>query len=111
MLIIPERFERTLTRGEIAEVQVLVDGVDASTASTVTGYVTGVAASYNGTRVREYLASAAATGMPQNVRGFQSGSSPEWMAWSMRMAWGPRISQPSNPPENRCGRRGLGAPT
>ena len=56
VLIIPERYERTLALGKTAEVQVLVDGVDASTASTVMGYITGVAAAYNGTRVREYLA-------------------------------------------------------
>jgi len=30
VLIIPERFERTLTRGEIAEVQVLIDSIKAS---------------------------------------------------------------------------------
>lgn len=56
VLIIPERYGRTLARGETADVQVLVDGVDASTASTVMGYVSGVAASYNGTRIRGYLA-------------------------------------------------------
>jgi len=56
VLVIPERYERTLARGETADVQVLVDGVDASTASTVMGYVTGVAASYNGTRIRGYVA-------------------------------------------------------
>ena len=58
VLVIPERYERTLARGETADVQVLVDGVDASTASTVMGYVTGVAASYNGTRIRAHLADA-----------------------------------------------------
>ncbi len=61
VLVIPERFGRTLARGEDASVQVLVDGVDASTASTVIGYVAGVAASHNGTRVRGLLAGAGGT--------------------------------------------------
>jgi ABC-2 type transport system permease protein len=57
VLIIPERYGRRLAEGRDAEVQVLVDGVDSSNASTVMGYVAGVAASYNGTRVRDYLGS------------------------------------------------------
>jgi ABC-2 type transport system permease protein len=60
VLIIPERYGERLAEGRDAEVQVLVDGVDSSNASTVMGYLSGVAASYNGTRVRQYLGSAGA---------------------------------------------------
>jgi len=58
VLIIPERYGRTLAGGRSAEVQVLVDGVDANTASTVMGYVRGAVASYNGGRMRHVLAGA-----------------------------------------------------
>jgi len=71
VLIIPERYEQTLARGQTAEVQVLIDGVDASTASTVMGYVSGVAASYNGTRTRGRLAGTAEEQALQAAINFQ----------------------------------------
>ena len=61
VLVIPERYERSLAQGHDAPVQVLIDGVDASSASTVVGYVAGVAASHNGTRVRATLAGSGVT--------------------------------------------------
>ncbi len=71
VLIIPERYQRTLAAGKTADVQVLVDGVDASTASTVMGYVTGVVASYNGTRIRGYAAGGGRDQVLQAAINFQ----------------------------------------
>jgi ABC-2 type transport system permease protein len=42
MLVIPADFSQTVRRGETAEVQVLIDGDNANTATTVLGYVSGV---------------------------------------------------------------------
>jgi ABC-2 type transport system permease protein len=42
VLVIPEGFSRRLRTGEIADVQVIVDGDNANTATTVLGYVTAV---------------------------------------------------------------------
>jgi ABC-2 type transport system permease protein len=71
VLVIPERYGRTLAQGRDPEIQVLVDGVDASTAATVMGYVAGVAASYNGTRVRQSLAETGAEATPGAAIDFQ----------------------------------------
>jgi ABC-2 type transport system permease protein len=42
VLVIPEGFARRLQRGEAAEVQILLDGDNANTATTVLGYATAV---------------------------------------------------------------------
>jgi ABC-2 type transport system permease protein len=42
VLKIPEDYAETLRRGEVADVQVLIDGDNANTATTVLGYVNGV---------------------------------------------------------------------
>lgn len=42
VLVIPEDFSRRLGRGETAEIQVLLNGDNANTATTVLGYVNGV---------------------------------------------------------------------
>ena len=42
VLVIPEGFARRLQRGEIADVQILLDGDNANTATTVLGYATAV---------------------------------------------------------------------
>jgi ABC-2 type transport system permease protein len=55
VLIIPEGFGRKLAAGENAEAQLLIDGVDSNTATTVLGYVNGIAAGINATRARERL--------------------------------------------------------
>ena len=46
-LVIPDRYERTLASGRTAPVQLIVDGSDASTASTILGYVSGLVADKN----------------------------------------------------------------
>jgi len=55
VLIIPEGFGRKLAAAENAEAQLLIDGVDSNTATTVLGYVNGIAAGINATRARERL--------------------------------------------------------
>jgi ABC-2 type transport system permease protein len=42
LLVIPEGFSRQVTRGESADIQVLLNGDNANTATTVLGYVNGV---------------------------------------------------------------------
>jgi ABC-2 type transport system permease protein len=42
LLVIPEEFSRRLGRGETAEIQMLINGDNANTATTVLGYVNGV---------------------------------------------------------------------
>lgn len=49
-LIIPHDFERDLTRGLDASVQLLVDGSDANTSRLLAGYASGVAQSFNTSR-------------------------------------------------------------
>jgi hypothetical protein len=44
VLAIPEGFARTLAQGRTATVQLLLDGADANTATTVLGYATALAA-------------------------------------------------------------------
>jgi ABC-2 type transport system permease protein len=55
VLVIPERFGSRLARGETARAQLLIDGVDSNTATTVLGYVNGIAAGINAARVRGRL--------------------------------------------------------
>jgi ABC-2 type transport system permease protein len=43
VLVIPEDYARDLSAGRVAPVQLLVDGADASTATTVLGYAEGIA--------------------------------------------------------------------
>jgi ABC-2 type transport system permease protein len=59
-LVIPERFSERLTAGRPAEVQLLVDGSDSTTASTALGYASGVVTSFNEGLVRNQLARAGA---------------------------------------------------
>ncbi|MDP4219928.1 MAG: ABC transporter permease [Bacteroidota bacterium] len=46
-VIIPPKFSDHLARGEAADVQVIVDGSNSSTASSVVGYTTGAISSYS----------------------------------------------------------------
>ncbi len=55
VLIIPEGFGSRLARGETSEAQLLIDGVDSNTATTVLGYVNGIAAGINAGRIRALL--------------------------------------------------------
>ena len=55
VLVIPEGFGSRLARGETSEAQLLIDGVDSNTATTVLGYVNGIAAGINATRIRASL--------------------------------------------------------
>jgi ABC-2 type transport system permease protein len=58
-LIIPSHFDRDLTRGLDATVQLLVDGSDSNTSQLLAGYASGVAQSFNANR-----ATAAVAGGP-----------------------------------------------
>jgi len=53
VLAIPEGFARTLAQGRTATVQLLLDGADANTATTVLGYATALAADANLRRYTE----------------------------------------------------------
>ena len=53
VLSIPEGFARTLAQGRTASVQLLLDGADANTATTVLGYATALAADANLRRFSE----------------------------------------------------------
>jgi ABC-2 type transport system permease protein len=58
VLVVPEDFGRTLAAGRTARVQFLIDGSDATTATTVLGYATQIVASGNVTLARTALARA-----------------------------------------------------
>jgi len=47
-LVIPFDFKRTLERGDTAEIQVLIDGVDANTAGIAAGYTTQIVNTFAG---------------------------------------------------------------
>ncbi|MBD3880635.1 ABC transporter permease [Phormidium tenue FACHB-886] len=46
-LVIPPTFDRQLSRNQPAEVQVLIDGVDANTAGIASGYLSQIVSQYN----------------------------------------------------------------
>ncbi len=46
-LVIPSEFEQQLKRGQPAEVQVLIDGVDANTAGIASGYLSQIVSQYS----------------------------------------------------------------
>lgn len=48
VIVVPPRFQDTLSRGELAPVQVLVDGTYSATANLVASYATAIVASFNG---------------------------------------------------------------
>jgi ABC-2 type transport system permease protein len=54
VLAIPEGFARTLAQGGTAKVQLLIDGADANTATTVLGYATALAGDANLRRFSEH---------------------------------------------------------
>ena len=49
-IVVPQDFERTLARGGVATVQVIADGRNSAIASTAVGYVSSIAAAWNGAR-------------------------------------------------------------
>jgi ABC-2 type transport system permease protein len=59
VLVIPEDYARELDAGRTASVQLLIDGADASTATTVLGYAEGLVAQQN-VAIRARLAGSAA---------------------------------------------------
>jgi ABC-2 type transport system permease protein len=67
ILIIPERFGETLAAGRAARVQILLDGTDAATASTVLGYAESLVAETNIEILRRTLLGAGAAA-PESVR-------------------------------------------
>jgi ABC-2 type transport system permease protein len=56
VLLVPEGFSHVLARGQRAEVQLLLDGADANTATTVLGYASALVNAANGRRVQEQAA-------------------------------------------------------
>jgi len=59
VLVIPLGYARDLEAGRVATVQLLVDGADANTATTLLGYASALVASANAERVRATPAGAA----------------------------------------------------
>jgi ABC-2 type transport system permease protein len=59
VLVIPEDYARTLAAGRMATVQLLLDGADAQTATTVLGYAEGLAAQES-VQIRATLSGSAA---------------------------------------------------
>ena len=59
VLLLPEGFARTLAKGETASVQLVVDGADANTATTVMGYASALIGAANARRVAERMPGAA----------------------------------------------------
>jgi ABC-2 type transport system permease protein len=53
VLLLPEGFSRELARGGRASVQLLLDGADANTATTVLGYASALVGAANARRVRQ----------------------------------------------------------
>lgn len=60
ILVVPERFAADLAAGRTARVQLILDGTDANTASTVLGYATSLVAESNVEIVRRALPGGAA---------------------------------------------------
>jgi ABC-2 type transport system permease protein len=60
VLIIPEDFARTLAAGRVGTVQLLLDGADAATATTVLGYADGLVAQ-QGVKIRAALSGSEAS--------------------------------------------------
>lgn len=60
ILVIPDDFAADLHAGGTAEVQVIVDGTDSNTATTVLGYVSGIVSSVGQGRVGDVLRRAGA---------------------------------------------------
>lgn len=58
VLVIPEGFASELSSGRAAEVQLLLDGADSTTASTVLGYAAAIVAESNERRIRVALVSS-----------------------------------------------------
>ena len=63
VLVIPEDYARTIAAGRTAEIQLLLDGADASTAATVLGYAEGLVAQQN-VAIRASSSGGAMTGPP-----------------------------------------------
>lgn len=59
VLLVPQGFSSDLARGRVASVQMIVDGTDANTATTVLGYAAGLVESWNQERARGATGGAA----------------------------------------------------
>jgi ABC-2 type transport system permease protein len=67
VLVIPEGYGRALASGETAPVQLLLDGADASTATTVLGYANALAAEANAAGMRRTLLEEGVQGAPAGI--------------------------------------------
>lgn len=81
VLVIPEGHGRDLAAGRTAEVQLLLDGADASTATTVLGYAGALVAEANAEALRRTL-----------VRG--GGEAPNGISYRPRVWYNPELSSP-----------------
>jgi ABC-2 type transport system permease protein len=64
VLVIPEDFSRSLDAGRTARVQLLLDGSDANTASTILGYASSLVAEADVAILRERLAGGGTAAVP-----------------------------------------------
>lgn len=67
ILVIPEGYEADLGAGRTALVQLLLDGADATTATTILGYAGALVAEANVTAVRQALVRAGQRGTPPGI--------------------------------------------
>jgi ABC-2 type transport system permease protein len=64
ILVIPEGFSRELEAGRVSPVQLVVDGADAQTATTILGYASAIAAESNVRILREALGPVRGASLP-----------------------------------------------
>lgn len=68
VLVIPEGYARELSAGRVAPVQLLIDGADANTATTVLGYAAALIEGLNAERASPGAALLASTGLEYEPR-------------------------------------------
>jgi ABC-2 type transport system permease protein len=64
ILVIPEEYARRLKSGRDSPVQVIIDGTNAGTAATISGYIQGIAAEVNGEFVVQWYKALNRTFVP-----------------------------------------------
>lgn len=85
VLVIPERFARTVATGGTAEVQIIVNGDNANTATAVVGYARSILSSYGASAT---LAAAAETELPGVAAAGAAGTDRERVEAARRGAAG-----------------------
>lgn len=67
VLVVPEGYGEKLAAGRRGEVQLLLDGADATTAATILGYARAIVAAANAEELREMLLRQGARGSPPGI--------------------------------------------